>query len=699
VSLAEPFADLDPRVGLMELWGGHECTVNRVHGAWFDQTQRSGHDERPEDLKLFADLGIRRLRYPALWERISPGRADQRDFAWTDERLAEIARLGMEPILTLCHHGSGPHYTSLLDDGFAPGLARHAAAVAERYPWVTDYTPVNEPLTTARFSALYGFWYPHHRDEEAFWRALLNETDATRLAMRAIRRINPQARLIQTDDLGYCHATAPLLREAAYQNERRWMGWDLLCGTVTPGHALWDRLVDFGLEARLRAIADDPCPPDVIGINHYLSSERLLDHRIELHGARGLADRELGECEGIAHVDVDAARNLPGQVLGLSELVQQTWERYRLPIAITECHNGSTREEQARWFIDVWDKAEALRREGVDVRSVTAWSLLGAHDWNRMVTEAAGHYEPGVFDIRGGVPRPTLMARVLADLARGERPSGPGLDVPGWWHPERHAWHEPAHGFAVTAGPGLKPQPRPLAIVDGDPLLTRVAVAACEARGLHHALVDGGEGQLAALHPWAVLDLRLAAGDVTQEALARSCRTLGIVGAILHPHDPETERVPVPDSPRDMLVVETGPVFDAADEEARAVRLLDELDLLRRGDRLRVEAWPRWTGVYAPTLVDGVLDLLLDGLTGTVHFVAEEDWSLADVARLIATVAGHQPCAIVDKGSFIRIGAGRPVQSYLPPLVSMIERFVHDRRRCRADRANADHAYMLEAAE
>jgi len=231
--VARQYAD-----GGLQLWGGHECTVNRVGSQWFDQTLRSRHEQRVTDLALFADLGITKLRYPALWERITPHRPERHDFRWTDARLLEIRRLSIEPILTLCHHGSGARYTSLIHDGFAHGLARHAAAVAERYPWVTDYTPINEPLTTARFSALYGFWYPHLCDETAFWLALLNETDATRLAMRAIRRVNSAARLIQTDDLGFCHASPPLQRQADFQNERRWMGWDLLCGKVVPGHPL-----------------------------------------------------------------------------------------------------------------------------------------------------------------------------------------------------------------------------------------------------------------------------------------------------------------------------------------------------------------------------------------------------------------------------------------------------------------------------
>ncbi|HEY8356300.1 MAG TPA: family 1 glycosylhydrolase, partial [Ramlibacter sp.] len=391
-----------PDAGTLELWGGYECTVNRVRDQWFDQTPRSGHEHRIGDLALFAELGIRALRYPALWERMSPRSPDECDFRWTDERLPELRRLGLQPILTLCHHGSGPHYTSLLDDSFAPGLAAHAGRVAARYPWVRDWTPVNEPLTTARFSALYGYWYPHTTDEGLFWRALLNEIDATRLAMHAIRAVNPAARLVATDDLGFCHATPPLQHEADYQNERRWVGWDLLCGHVVPGHALWERIAGFGLEERLRAIAADPCTPDVLGINHYLSSERLLDHRLERHQHRAIADKELGDCGGVPHVDVDAVRNWEPGVLGLPALLRQAWQRYGLPIAVTECHNGASREEQVRWFVEVWRGAEQLRAEGVDLRAVAAWALLGSFDWNRMVTRSCGHYEPGVFDVRSG---------------------------------------------------------------------------------------------------------------------------------------------------------------------------------------------------------------------------------------------------------------------------------------------------------
>ncbi len=86
----------------LQLWGGCEYTLNRVGGHFHDQTVRSGHHERASDLQLFADLGLQALRYPVLWERVSPHRPDERDFAWSDERLAEMRRIGLRPIVALC---------------------------------------------------------------------------------------------------------------------------------------------------------------------------------------------------------------------------------------------------------------------------------------------------------------------------------------------------------------------------------------------------------------------------------------------------------------------------------------------------------------------------------------------------------------------------------------------------------------------
>ena len=53
---------------------------------------------------------------------------------------------------------------------------------------------------------------------------------------------------------------------------------------------MWDYLLAFGAAVRhLDSFRNVPCPPDIIGINYYVTSDRFLDERVEaypqeLHG-------------------------------------------------------------------------------------------------------------------------------------------------------------------------------------------------------------------------------------------------------------------------------------------------------------------------------------------------------------------------------------------------------------------------------
>src|SRR5207253_2402422 len=131
----------------VEWWAGVECTVNRVSDRYFNQLRRSGHDKRPEDLKLFASLGIRAIRYPVLWELFQPEENGAIDWSWAEQRLTLLRDLGVRPIVGFLHHGSGPSYTQLLDERFPDLFAAYARQFAEKFPWVKDFTPVNEPNT------------------------------------------------------------------------------------------------------------------------------------------------------------------------------------------------------------------------------------------------------------------------------------------------------------------------------------------------------------------------------------------------------------------------------------------------------------------------------------------------------------------------------------------------------------------------
>jgi len=417
----------------LALWGGIECTVNRVGNVYHDQLIRSGHQERIEDLDLLAGLGLDTIRYPVVWERVAPVSLEACDWRWTDERLARLKTLGVRPIAGLVHHGSGPTYASFDGPDFEHQLARFARMVAERYPWIEAYTPINEPLTTARFAGLYGHWYPHEHTPKAFAEILLRECLATVRAMQAIRTVRPDAQLVQTDDLGQTFSSPRLQYQADFENERRWLSWDLLCGRVVPGHSMWKYLRYLGIpEQDILFFAENPCPPSIIGINHYLTSERYLDEDLaaypaHLHGSNGRDH----------YVDTEVVRAAPDQRVGPGGLVKQAWERYGLPIAITEAHLGCTVDEQMRWLADVWQQAEAARKDGVDIRAVTVWAMLGSFDWHCLVTRCEGYYEPGVFDVSSGAPCPTELAPLVAALARQQPITTLVPPGPGWWQIEQ----------------------------------------------------------------------------------------------------------------------------------------------------------------------------------------------------------------------------------------------------------------------
>ncbi len=411
----------------LELWGGVECSVVRVGDAWRDQVRETGHQDRPDDLDRVAALGIRTLRVPLLWERL---RAGEDAWRWHDERMERLRILGIAPIAGLVHHGSGPAGTDLLDPGFPEKLAAHAAAVAARYPGVTMWTPVNEPLTTARFSGLYGHWHPHARDEGAFLRMVVTQCRAVMLAMRAIRARIPGARLVQTEDIGKTFSTVRLADQATYENDRRWLSLDLLCGRLNRAHPWYGHLVRFGVpEGWLDEFEGGEAAPDLIGVNHYVTGERFLDHRVGLYpeAMRGGNGRQ-------SYVDTEAARvDVAEGELGWAARLREVWERYGRPIAVTEAHLGDQSEEQVRWLMEAWDAAQALRAEGADVRAVTVWALFGAVDWDSLLRRRAGRYEAGAFDARHDPPRPTLLAEAAASLAATGRFGHPALASPGWW--------------------------------------------------------------------------------------------------------------------------------------------------------------------------------------------------------------------------------------------------------------------------
>ena len=700
-----------------ELWGGIECTINRVGNVFRDQLLYANHYTRLEDIRRIAELGIRKLRYPVLWEYHQPDPEKKINWSWTEKQLQAIRDHGIEPIAGLLHHGSGPVFTNLLDDRFPQRFAAYARKVAQQFPWLTHYTPVNEPLTTARFSGLYGLWYPHRQDELSFIKMLLNEIRATVEGMKMIRQVNPDAVLIQTEDLSKTHSTPPLKYQADFENLRRWLTYDLLCGKLNNHHFFWDYLLRLGIpEAELQYFLENPCPPSVMGFNYYVTSERFLDHDVDkyppaLHGGNGRH----------RYVDTEAVRRT--ELDGLGKLIREAWNRYALPLAVTECHLHCTREEQLRWFSETWDTCCMLKRDGVDVRAVTAWSLLGAFDWNSLLTEENFHYEPGSFDISNQNFRPTALARLVRSVALGKEYEHPLLGEKGWW---RQSAKNPKPKSMNTA---------PLLIIGRNGTLGQAFMRICEQRSIPYVAVSrmeldiSREDQIARsieqYRPWAIVN---AAGYVRVDdaeternecfainttgpgLVARLCREHGIrfmtfstdlvfdgsKKAPYHEADDvkplnvygeskaEAEKLVI-ELNRESLIIRTSAFFGPWDQYNFAYYVLQSL---QNGQPCPVVNDVIVSPTYVPDLAHTAMDIFIDEEAGIWHLSNEGMLTWSEFAGLIAEGAGLDTRRLVTKSHY-EMGwkARRPLYSALqtgkairmPRLENAIHRYFEHR--------------------
>lgn len=416
-----------------EIWGGIECTVNRVGDSYRDQLKYAGHYSREGDLEAIASLGIKKLRFPILWEQHVQEEGGCINWDWTSKQLDQLTSLGVQPIAGLLHHGSGPVFTDLMDPLFPEKFAAYALEVAEKFPWLEYYTPINEPLTTARFSGLYGLWYPHESKGKSFARMLINQCRGIILAMKAIRSINPHAKLLQTEDLGKTYSTPALEYQARFENTRRWLSYDLICGKVNKRHSMRGYLLRLGItKEELDFFLTNPFPPDIMGFNYYITSERFLDNNLVAypgHIAGGNGRH--------SYVDIEAVRVPIRKSTGLRTLIREAWKRFHIPIAITEVHIGCTREEQLRWLYETWNTSQELLADGITIVAVTPWALLGSFDWNSLLTRENLHYETGAFDVSGGILRSTALAPLILSMSKGQlKYDHPLLEQKGWWHHE-----------------------------------------------------------------------------------------------------------------------------------------------------------------------------------------------------------------------------------------------------------------------
>jgi len=711
-----------------EIWGGIECTINRVNNHFFDQLEYAGHYNREEDINAIASLGIKKIRYPVLWEKHQPEKNTDIDWTWTRRQLEALRDKDIDVIAGLLHHGSGPSYTRLNDPRFPYLLAEYASRVANEFPWLEYYTPVNEPLTTARFSGLYGLWYPHHRNARSFMQMLLCELKGVVLSMEAIRKVNPNAKLVQTEDLGKTYSTPKLAYQARFENERRWLTFDILCGKFKPGHSLWKNFEKLSVpKEEYQFFIDHPCPPDIFGFNHYLTSERFLDEKIHrypehTHGGNGRHK----------YADVEAVRVQINEQTGIEVLLKEAWDRYHQPMAVTEVHIHCHREEQLRWFRQVWETGKKLRAEGVDLRAITSWALLGSYGWDKLLTLPQGTYEPGAFDLRSGVPRPTALASFLKKAAQSDQCEHHLSNEKGWWQRSTRLIYERDRSAIHM----MSKNSSPILIIGKNGTLGKAFAKVCELRCIHYKILSRQECDISneasienvikLYRPWAIINaagfVRVDDAEREKDAcmrdnaegahrLAVACNKHGIQFMTFssdlvfdgHKDAPYVESdIPSPLNQYGHSKLKAELLVQSVNPSALIVRTSaffspwDEYNFvhyIRRSLSRYEEVFPAKDQVISPTyvphLVHAALDLLVDGEKGIWHLANQGMISWSDLAYEVANRFELDTSLILPKDSIqLNYPAKRPSYSVLgserghllPSLEQALQEYFHAER-------------------
>ena len=356
---------------------GIECSYPTIHGGRIrrDLLEECGHYARwREDLGLVRELGLKTLRYGLPLHKIVQG-GGRFDWSFADETLAELKRLEIEPILDLMHFGLPDAWGDFQNPDLPVLFADYCDRVAERYPWVRWFTPVNEVYVTVRNSARDGLWNEQHKSDTSFVTALKNTVAANITGAQAIARRRPDCIIVQSETAECIHAAMPSQPDwVVLDNKLRFLSLDLLYSRP-PDADVMLFLQDNGLTREEYAwfMRGEPPGFQVMGTDYYGRNEKVLKPD------GGLVSGE--------------------DIYGWRQITREYYERFRKPVFHTET-NVFDPDAAPEWLWKQWVNVLGMRYDGVPVLGFTWYSLIDQVDWDIQLAEKNGNVNAcGLYDL------------------------------------------------------------------------------------------------------------------------------------------------------------------------------------------------------------------------------------------------------------------------------------------------------------
>lgn len=384
----------------------------RVGHRRLDEYELTQHYEHwKEDLSLAAEAEAEFVRWGIPWYLVEP-QPGHFDWRWLDEVAAFTKQLGLKIVVDLMHYGT-PLWldNQFVNADYPERIAAYGRAVAERFAGVwDDFTPLNEPIINAIYCGETATWPPYLAGQDGFVKVIVAIARGMVRTQQEIAAVNSHARFVAVDaGFRWEGAETPLPMEVL--KERRFLSLDLTMGRVDTDHPLRGYLMQHGVSvAELDWFQLNPVSPDIVGVNYYPGFTTV-------------------KYVGGTTVPVEAG------TMGLRDLITLYWERYAIPIAITETSRGGSIESRLEWLAESVAEVESLRTEGIPIVGYTWFPFMTLVDWlYRHDLKSADEWfiHMGLVDLERGADRVLTRRKTAA------------------FEPFRQAALMAGHGFAQT---------------------------------------------------------------------------------------------------------------------------------------------------------------------------------------------------------------------------------------------------------
>lgn len=327
---------------------GFECSTF----VWKDQGRRDLCEETQHlanadgDYALLASLGIGVAREGVPWPTVDRG-GGVHDFSCIEPLIEAMRAHKVAPIWDLFHYGYPDDADPFAPD-FAARFAAYARATAEhvagRLPGPAFFTPVNEITFFGFMAGEWGWAAPFGKTREDRLRLRLAVCAADIAAVKAIREVTPDARMVHIDPLILVvpPRDRPDLADEAWAEtfDDAFFAFDIISGAKHP------------------ELGGSPEVLDIVGVNHYSFGQ--MEYR-----------------ENGPHAALE-----PGdpRIVPMVDLLERAWKRYGRPMIVGE--TSGLEGGRPDWLNDVVNESLAAVNRGVELHGVCLFPGVDMPDWH-----------------------------------------------------------------------------------------------------------------------------------------------------------------------------------------------------------------------------------------------------------------------------------------------------------------------------